>query len=288
MSDFQIATHKRAFTLIELLVVIAIIAILAAILFPVFAQAKAAAKKTVCLSGTKQIALADIMYGTDNDDFVPPGLIPADTGAVEQSWENNPGQPAYDNAYDHLLMPYTKNYQVWQCPIGNGKSTSTSKYIKSLTMSGDVAVDLSAWAYFPNSVVSFTSAAAPADLILQGDGAPNPYNYDSNFSGVLTSAVGACYAWEDVSAGQPIQSWDENYRRHNETSNYAMADGHAKSLHPSQTLFPNVQWFKDSPTAASMAANPQGAGWFFPASPQPISPTMDCSVFQYWNGQGGF
>ena len=288
MSEIQFVPCRRAFTLIELLVVIAIIAILAAILFPVFAQAKAAAKKTVCLSGTKQIALADIMYGTDNDDFVPPGLIPADAGAVEQSWEYNAGQTAYDNAYDHLLMPYTKNYQLWQCPIGNGLGSPGNKYFKSITMSGDVAVDLSAWAYFPNSVVSFTSAASPSNLILQGDGAPEPYNYDSNFSGVLTSAVGACYAWEDASTGQSIQSWDENYRRHNETSNYAMADGHSKNLHPAQTLFPNVQWFKDYPTAAYVAANPQGAGWFFPAAPQAISPTMDCSVFQYWNGQGGF
>ncbi len=60
---------KRAFTLIELLVVIAIIAILAAILFPVFAQAKEAAKKTVSLSNVKQINLAFVMYNTDNDDY---------------------------------------------------------------------------------------------------------------------------------------------------------------------------------------------------------------------------
>jgi prepilin-type N-terminal cleavage/methylation domain-containing protein len=64
-------THKRGFTLIELLVVIAIIAILAAILFPVFAQAKLAAKKTVALSNAKEIALGVIMYQNDYDDAVP-------------------------------------------------------------------------------------------------------------------------------------------------------------------------------------------------------------------------
>jgi prepilin-type N-terminal cleavage/methylation domain-containing protein len=64
-------TQRRAFTLIELLVVIAIIAILAAILFPVFAQAKKAAKKTSCLSNVKQLGLAVAMYGNDFDDGTP-------------------------------------------------------------------------------------------------------------------------------------------------------------------------------------------------------------------------
>jgi prepilin-type N-terminal cleavage/methylation domain-containing protein/prepilin-type processing-associated H-X9-DG protein len=288
MSTKLQVSARRAFTLIELLVVIAIIAILAAILFPVFAQAKAAAKKTVCLSGTKQIALADIMYGTDNDDFVVPGLIPADPGAVEQSWEDNPGQTAWDNAFDHLLYPYTKNYQIWQCPAGKLTTSTAAPAYKNLSMNGDVAVDLTGWSYFPNSVVNFSSAAAPADLILQGDSQPNPYNYDSNYTGVTDSAYGACNAWEDEAANQAPATYDENYRRHNETANYAMADGHAKSLHPSQTLFPNVQWFKDNPTAAQMAAAPQGAGWFSAAPVENISPTMDCGVFQYWNGQGGF
>jgi len=67
----MISQRRRAFTLIELLVVIAIIAILAAILFPVFAQAKNAAKKTSDLSNHKQVALATIMYAGDNDDITP-------------------------------------------------------------------------------------------------------------------------------------------------------------------------------------------------------------------------
>src|SRR5476649_474470 len=64
-------SHSKAFTLIELLVVIAIIAILAAILFPVFAQAKAAAKSVACLSNTKQIGLATQIYIGDSDSVYP-------------------------------------------------------------------------------------------------------------------------------------------------------------------------------------------------------------------------
>src|SRR5271165_5199863 len=93
---------KKAFTLIELLVVIAIIAILAAILFPVFAQAKAAAKKTVCLSNVKQQGLATIMYSNDYDDSTP--NMSADGVAVESYM----GSAA--------LQPYVKNFGLFADP----------------------------------------------------------------------------------------------------------------------------------------------------------------------------
>ena len=83
---------KKAFTLIELLVVIAIIAILAAILFPVFAQAKLAAKKTVALSNAKQIALASYMYMNDNDDALIKSYFGFPAGCA---W----GTPAQSNIY---------------------------------------------------------------------------------------------------------------------------------------------------------------------------------------------
>src|SRR5438045_3088022 len=83
---------RRGFTLIELLVVIAIIAILAAILFPVFAQAKLAAKKTQALSNAKQLTLGVIMYQADSDDVFPMGcgicwFYPTDGG---WSWDTQP------------------------------------------------------------------------------------------------------------------------------------------------------------------------------------------------------
>lgn len=106
---------RAAFTLIELLVVIAIIAILAAILFPVFAQAKEAAKKTQCISNTKQIGLAAMMYANDADDLFCPAAVNMDG----QSGEGVNGIHGGGNgwkSYDMLIMPYVKNDQLFTCP----------------------------------------------------------------------------------------------------------------------------------------------------------------------------
>ncbi len=90
---------KKAFTLIELLVVIAIIAILAAILFPVFAQAKLAAKKTVDLSNQKQIGTALMMYASDNDDYYPLTSF-----------------PSKGNNWPMQCQPYIKNFDMFRSP----------------------------------------------------------------------------------------------------------------------------------------------------------------------------
>ena len=80
-------SNRRAFTLIELLVVIAIIAILAAILFPVFAQARAQARKAVCLSNQKQIITAVLMYAQDYDEYFPRTMETESTGfPLTVSW----------------------------------------------------------------------------------------------------------------------------------------------------------------------------------------------------------
>src|SRR5689334_10704765 len=100
---------RKAFTLIELLVVIAIIAILAAILFPVFAKAKEAAKKTACLSNVKQNAVAVIMYVTDNDSTYP--MIAYGTNGTGFI----PGSTVIYSVFD-AIMPYTKNKDIFNCP----------------------------------------------------------------------------------------------------------------------------------------------------------------------------
>ncbi|MBX3115118.1 MAG: prepilin-type N-terminal cleavage/methylation domain-containing protein [Fimbriimonadaceae bacterium] len=101
--------RTRAFTLIELLVVIAIIAILAAILFPVFAQAKDAAKKTQSLNNLKQIGTASQIYLADYDDMTPP-VFWYDPAALDY-----PTAQGF-HYYPLLLLPYTKNEQIFLCP----------------------------------------------------------------------------------------------------------------------------------------------------------------------------
>jgi len=95
--------HRRGFTLIELLVVIAVIAILAAILFPVFSRARAKARQASCLSNQKQIALALLMYADDYDEMLPPGWYEASPG-VFISWDT------------HFVQPYIKSSNLLICP----------------------------------------------------------------------------------------------------------------------------------------------------------------------------
>jgi prepilin-type N-terminal cleavage/methylation domain-containing protein len=102
---------NRAFTLIELLVVIAIIAILAAILFPVFAQAKESAKQTACLSNARQIGLSVKMYLADHDDQMP----------IFYAYNSEPPSGfAGHKGTELLLLPYTKSTDIFRSPLDSG------------------------------------------------------------------------------------------------------------------------------------------------------------------------
>ncbi|MFB3881922.1 MAG: type II secretion system protein [Armatimonadota bacterium] len=134
-------TRRRGFTLIELLVVIAIIGILAAMVFPVFARARESARKAVCLSNVKNIALAIQMYLSDNNDTLPPtehrpevidwvsaqpggGRTPSDCvdmGGYEAfAWRANPYL-----RWPVVLDEYIKNRDVWRCPSAKLSSGAT-------------------------------------------------------------------------------------------------------------------------------------------------------------------
>ena len=139
----SVIVQRRGFTLIELLVVIAIIAILAAILFPVFARAREKARQTSCLSNLKQLGLGMLMYVQDYDERFPSGRYiaggvagPCDDGNIMHNgwaWMVNddpaagrPAVPSHIYLRD-IINPYIKNNQLWLCP-SDSRTDNWSSY----------------------------------------------------------------------------------------------------------------------------------------------------------------
>ncbi|MEA3400241.1 MAG: prepilin-type N-terminal cleavage/methylation domain-containing protein [Armatimonadota bacterium] len=200
---------RKGFTLIELLVVIAIIAILAAILFPVFARAREKAKQTSCLSNVKQLMTACRMYVGDYDDnfcwaYHQPGAVET------RYWFNK-------------WLPYVKNKEVFVCPsspnlryrgYGNygynirglpGQNTSTG-----YDGFGYYYADHDTW---NNGVVNLSDVEFPAEAIVLGDQSARDYSGDGLY--LITYSV--LNFLPDV---------------HNGGGNYGFVDGHAKWLKP--------------------------------------------------------
>jgi prepilin-type N-terminal cleavage/methylation domain-containing protein len=152
---------KRAFTLIELLVVIAIIAILAAILFPVFAQAKMAAKKTASLSSIKQIGTAAQMYMGDADDNFVPYLWYNRGDGVFVTWME-------------MMHPYAKNAQIY---INQATSTSKSTYTTGCGNEGtpNFPTVTSSYAYVGWTRYSYYSWNSKATMVAGFPITPNEY-----------------------------------------------------------------------------------------------------------------
>ena len=190
----------RAFTLIELLVVIAIIAILAAILFPVFAQAKAAAKSAASLSNAYQLGLASTMYSGDYDDTVE----------LSGAWDTghdvgSPGGPDTVSTWGWLLLPYTKSADITQDPqtTGNGNllvgaSDQTNKlffsqyginyvYLTPYDLTRQVQVPVTAdQVDHPSNTIMFASKYGYLDTMIGTNGYP------------IIDTVGAPAMWTTV------------------------------------------------------------------------------------------
>lgn len=159
---------RKAFTLIELLVVIAIIAILAAILFPVFAQAKAAAKGSVALSNTKQTALGIIMYSGDVDDTTVVGTL-WNTGSDQLSY----GTGLAFSMWSWAIQPYMKNTDLYSDPLAPAYTGNQANAFKAYRIRFGynytfLSPDFGSGGPKGMKGISFTSVANPAETVMIG------------------------------------------------------------------------------------------------------------------------
>ena len=209
----------RGFTLIELLVVIAIIAILAAILFPVFARAREKARQTSCLSNLKQNALAMLMYAQDYDEAFPIAYYYSPGFTQEWAWD---ASVDYNTgaATAGLLGPYTKNEQLNQCPSFKAQSWGRPYTGYAYNTSYIGGGQFEGPGYTPRSGAGLGEVQSPSETVLLADSA-----YWDTF--VVNGIAGNNFL---RSPQDPYNYIGPNVHfRHNGTANVAYCDGHAKA-----------------------------------------------------------
>ncbi len=194
--------RQRGFTLIELLVVIAIIAILAAILFPVFARAREKARQTSCLSNQKQIALGILMYAQDYDEILPRYGYGMNILWYEQ------------------IQPYLKNQQVLICPSGTGTNCTSPVHHPEF----DARLRHGAISYAYNIYRSPYSGGT-----FWGPGRRALAEIDQPADCILT----ADWSCERIPNAASVNGWNATTtggygKRHNDGGNFSFVDGHAK------------------------------------------------------------
>jgi prepilin-type N-terminal cleavage/methylation domain-containing protein/prepilin-type processing-associated H-X9-DG protein len=235
---------RRAFTLIELLVVIAIIAILAAILFPVFSQAREKARSISCLSNCKQIGNALMMYSQDYDEGMPAwdaGLAcSTGKGAGRPIPASAPCPANFDRRtyWDAVLLPYVKSGAkptatvgssggVWQCPSATDRRQPSYGYSMFLAYTWPQSPAYYRWPSMPQ-------VAEPAATVFVGDGGT---------SGRLGRTIDF-QGWYEYNCSKAPYTRDAP-QRHQDGANYVFCDGHAK-------------WFKQATIYPAPDANKCG------------------------------
>jgi len=229
---------RKGFTLIELLVVIAIIAILAAILFPVFAKVREKARSTSCLSNEKQLGLGFMQYTQDNDE----SFMPADNATVGMN----------GHGWGSRVYPYVKSAKVYQCPDDGQADGSGVQY--HISYAFNVCLNPTNGGFFTNS--NQASLAAPAATVLlceitgcQAD-VIDPFSAGKDYTESTNGddGGGTFMKWGKLATGtignRPYKSsWFTGPTGlHTDGANYLLADGHAKWLRPSAVSGGGVPW----------------------------------------------
>jgi prepilin-type N-terminal cleavage/methylation domain-containing protein/prepilin-type processing-associated H-X9-DG protein len=209
----------RGFTLIELLVVIAIIAILAAILFPVFARARENARRASCQSNLKQIGLGVAQYTQDYDESYP---IP---------YSQVTSSPAAWATWRQIIQPYVKSTQLFRCP-SNTRDASDGAAGTYPAVPVNYSMNVR---FIPDETrkVALSAVDSPSTRILVAE-----------------------HLWDDSRMMFPDWNTGNNlvdnvFSRHLGTANYLFADGHVKALRPTATMSPTNMWgrFNDNSCA---------------------------------------
>ncbi|MBS1705218.1 MAG: prepilin-type N-terminal cleavage/methylation domain-containing protein [Armatimonadetes bacterium] len=257
---------RNAFTLIELLVVIAIIAILAAILFPVFAQAKSAAKNTTTVSNMKQIGLAFQMYLNDNDDMYSQAGTMNGNGA---SWTSGACTAAIGcPSWDTLLMPYMKSFEIFSSSFDRAPK-SLSPYGESKRSFRVAANVVNGYAGFSTwdgkdhgfQAMSNSAVASPAGTILVTEQRSPATSQCTWWAGAAFYECGVWYSRSSntLANDDPVAVGTQkglyaygsgiDYAYSNR-ANFLFTDSHTKSF-PKAYKFPGYLQKKDMNTAVS-------------------------------------
>ena len=244
---------NQGFTLIELLVVIAIIAILAAILFPVFAQAREKARSISCLSNQRQVSLGLLQYVQDADEKfpIPFGVTLVNGNNYVQNWATDYNTP--DGKIPGLIQPYMKSVQVAQCPSATKGTGAGLSYMYNDYVANKAQAIMASPA---STIVTAESSVAGADQNLPATDSPLRNGVGHAVAGapgiaaipspVTLTQIGN-YAYDGLI--QMDQSKFDDASRHQNGGNFSFGDGHVKfvkltwdttNLHTKGVYFPPV------------------------------------------------